>query len=201
MEVGFSRGFLYTPVLFVFAVFLVTATYIVVRLSYKAFHVCKSRLKLGHIVCDTDDVGVRIAPSSWSPKSIGDGILYLSYSLLKPLQAARQITNVLPRFVETVDDVRDSRYFIAHVMERAIYSVLNVRPADGISHTSQYTPSTSEMLLGEFDSASFANDVDLDGTWILHGALDLGGNVSGEFDSTEVVNMFWANNNANFATC
>jgi endonuclease/exonuclease/phosphatase family metal-dependent hydrolase len=53
---------------------------------------------------------------------------------------------------------------------------------DTLSDHRALTVEINLPLLSEFDSASFANDIDLDRTRILHGALDLSGDVTSEFD-------------------
>jgi hypothetical protein len=47
-------------------------------------------------------------------------------------------------------------------------------------------------LFSEFDSAGFADDVHLDGTGILHAGFDLGGDVAGQLDGRQVVDLLLA---------
>src|SRR5665213_271767 len=55
------------------------------------------------------------------------------------------------------------------------------------------------VLLGEFDGAGFADHVDLDSTWVLHGRLDLGSDVTGQLDGAEVINRLRPDKNPDFA--
>src|SRR6266496_455395 len=54
-------------------------------------------------------------------------------------------------------------------------------------------------LFGEFNSPGFADNVHFDRPWILHGRLDLCGDVAGEFNGAEVVNRFGAYDDTNFS--
>src|SRR5690606_39074574 len=50
-----------------------------------------------------------------------------------------------------------------------------------------------------FYGAGFADDVDLDGTRVLHSGLDLRRDVAGELDGAEVIDLTWLHKDADFA--
>ena len=58
----------------------------------------------------------------------------------------------------------------------------------------------SDVLFGVLDGASFADDVDLDDAGVGHGGFDFVGDVAGEFQGGEVVDLFGFDDDADFST-
>ena len=55
-------------------------------------------------------------------------------------------------------------------------------------------------LFGVFDGASLADDVDLDDARVTHSGFNLVGDVAGEFEGGEVVDLFGLDDDADFPT-
>lgn len=88
-----------------------------------------------HLVCHVDDIGIRVASVDRPAEGIGNHVLDLVDILFKQLETPSEIPDILGRPRHHVDDMRYAVDIVTHALQGALYSVLDIRLAQHISHT------------------------------------------------------------------